>query len=231
MNPRHGIAALAVVLVGAAAGAYGRWVLWEPYNAIVLPIGIGALLLVVLVLATVPRTRTLALLCAVLAGGLVVGALFGPARPILASSPGTLVITLTAPRATTGSARATCSMDAAATELQLAMDSDVRLDILEDNPSLPADIDQREFSTVSLRVGDRWSGSPGRADEVDLLITVGRVEADAAETIMAADDASDLQLAWTADGGSLAFSGLRVDRRHQDAGEAIDLRGTLEWTC
>jgi hypothetical protein len=228
------LAALIVVFgVGAILAAYLDWIWWEPYRSITITIGAVATLLVAGLLVIVPATRTLALFIAVFGFGIVAGQVFGPARPELIHSEGQVTVTLTSPRATTGTGVATCATSSAGTELQVGGDSNLRLDIFPDDPAAPADVDQREFVSFSITAGDRWSPGPEpRSDDVHLSFIVGRVEAESLENRMAAGAGSPLELQWSNDGGTLTFSGLVPDIRATDpAGDHVDLAGTMEWTC
>lgn len=232
---RRWVAFVAVVaFVGAAIlGAVGDWVWWEPYKGLVITLAAGGILLVAIVLATPRRTRPAALVVAAIGVGLIAGQNLGPSRPQLEHFEGTLTVTLTAPRATSGSAPASCAMDAAATELSVSGDPNLRLDVVLDNPAAPADVDQREFFGVSLTVGDRWEQDPTpRPDGVVLRISVGRVEADLPETHMRSGPSSTLEVDRSATGGTLSFAGLVPEMRPGEAtGDPIDLAGTVTWTC
>ena len=223
-----------VAFVGAAIlGAVGDWVWWEPYKGLVITLAAGGVLLVAIVLATLRRTRPAALVVAAIGVGLIAGQNLGPSRPQLEQFQGTLTVTLSAPRATTGSAPVTCARDAAATELSLSGDPNLRLDVIADDPAAPADVDQREFVGVSLTVGDRWEQDPTpRPDGVVLRISVGRVEADLPETRMRSGRSSTREGDRSATGGTLSFAGLVPEIRPGEAtGDPIDLAGTVTWTC
>jgi hypothetical protein len=220
------------VIVAAGLGAIGDWVWWPVYNGIVITLAAGAILLVAIVLAVIPRTRIASLLVAVAGIGLIAGQNLGPSRPELQSFEGTMTVTLTTPRATSGSLPIWCSMDASGAELSVSGESDVRLDILPDDPAVPADIDQREFFFVSLTVGDRWpQRATPRADGVVLSTIVGSVKADDPETRMSSAPSSTLDLARSGAAGTLSFSGLVAEATDQPAGDPIDLAGTLTWDC
>jgi hypothetical protein len=163
--------------------------------------------------------------------GLVAGPAFGPSRPELRSDHGLMAMTLERPNATSGEGAAMCDTVENGSELQVSSAS--RVGILEDDPTVPADIDQREFVTIRLKVGDRWrDGAIRRSDDVDLVVIVGGVAADAPEVRLVASDDSTMEIQWTNDGGSLRFDHLVVDRSHGAAsGEPIDLAGTMTWTC
>jgi hypothetical protein len=227
------IAAALTLGIAVALGAIGDWYWWLPYNGILITLAAGALFLVAIVLALIPRTRPGALLAAIAGVGLIAGQLLGPSRPELQASEGTLTVTLTAPRPTTGTQAAYCSMDAGGTELMVSGDPNLRLDIVPDDPAAPADVDQREFFTVGLTVGDRWNEGPTpRADHIALSMIVGRVEADLPETRMASAPSSTIELTHSGTQGTLSFSGLvPVTARNEPAGPPIDIAGTLTWDC
>jgi hypothetical protein len=230
------VAALVALFAAAAAvGAYSDWEWWQPYSGLTITLAAGAILIVAVLLAVVGRARRrgMASAVAVVGLGLLAGQNLGPSRPALEQSQGRMTVTLTSPRSTTGSIAAYCSMDAGATELLVYSDANLRLDVVPDDPSIPADVDQREFALFEVSVGERWiDGSVRRPDDLVLSALVGRVEADAPESRMSSDPSSRLDLAWTAGGGTMTFAGLVLDTRFKDAsGGAIDLAGTIEWTC
>lgn len=229
---RRGLLILAGLLFLAAAGvgAYLDWIWWQHYSGLVVTLAGAGLLLLAVLPAIVPRGRPVALLVAAIALGLLAGQNLGPSRPTLHTTAGQVTVTLSSPRASTGSAPATCAMDDGARELQVSGDPNLRLDIFPDNPATPPDIDQREFVGVHLAIGDRWE--PVRADQTAIEIIIGRVEGDASETRLMADDTSILTLDRTADRGIARFEGLIRDPRAPEAtGEFAELAGTVEWTC
>jgi hypothetical protein len=229
-----GAAVLAVIfLLAAALGAYGHWILWHPMDGVLIYFAAGAALLTaaVIAIAATRSGRRLALVPVVVGIGLVAGSAFGPSRPELRSDHGLMVMTLERPNAASGEGAAMCDTVEDGSELQVSSAS--RLDILEDDLTVPADIDQREFVTIGLRVGDRWQdGAIRRSDDVDVVVIVGGVAADAPEVRLAASDDSTMEIQWTNDGGSLRFDGLVVDPSDGAApGGPIDLAGTMTWTC
>lgn len=221
---------------GVAAGAYGDWINWHPMDALMVTLGAMGILLVAGVLAALRNrtTRRVAVGLAALGVGVLAGQIVGPSRPDLMGAEGAITVTLESPKSATGSHDVTCMFTEAGTELQVSGDPNLRLDVIDDNPNAPADIDQRDFVTVVITVGDRWrDGAISRSDNVDLWLRVGRVEADVPETVMVADDASSIDIEWTKSGGALRFANLvPVGINGVDpATEPIDLRGTIEWTC
>ena len=234
MHRRRILLAAAVIFgIAAVVGAVLDWFWWPVYNGIVITLAAGAILIVAIVLAVVPRTRSAALIVAAAGVGLIAGQNLGPSRPALEQSEGTVTVTLTAPHAATGTHTATCSMDASGADFQVSGDPNLRVDVLPDDPSVPADIDQREFFGVSLTIGDRWNqGRTPRADDVALLVIVGSVAAKDPETRMSSAPTSTLEVTRSGSGGELSFSGLVPQPdAGQPAGEPIDLAGTLAWEC
>jgi hypothetical protein len=226
------IAAALIFVVAAGLGAIGDWYWWPVYSGIVITLAAAAILLVAFVLAVIPRTRIASLLVAMAGIGLIAGQNLGPSRPVLQPYEGTMTVTLTTPRATSGSLPIWCSMDASGAELSVSGESDVRLDILPDDPAVPADVDQREFFFVSLTVGDRWQqGATPRPDGVRLSTIIGSVKADDPETRMSSAPSSTLDLTRSGTGGTLSFGGLVVEATDQPARDPIDLAGTLTWDC
>jgi len=225
-----------LLAAGVAAGAYGDWINWHPMDALMVTLAALGILLVAGVLAALRRrvTRPVAFGLLAVGIGVLVGQIVGPSRPALIGNAGTVTVTLEGPKATTGNHDATCELTEAGTELQVGSDLNLRLDVIDDDPNAPADIDQREFVGISVTVGDRWRDRGIRlSDDVDLWIMVSRVEADLPATVMVADDASSIDIEWTNNGGTLRFAGLVSEPVNDGdpAGEPIDLRGTIEWTC
>lgn len=229
-----GAAALAIIFILAAAiGAYAHWILWHPMDGVLIFIVAGVALLAagVMAIALKRGARRMALVPLIVALGLLAGQGFGPSRPELQSDQGVMTVTLERPNAASGGGAAMCDTVENGSELQVSSAS--RLDILEDDPTIPADIDQREFFTIGLRVGDRWRDAAiRRSDDVDLVVIVGGVAADSPEVRLVANDDSTMEIEWTNDGGSLRFDRLVVDRSDGAAsGDPIDLAGTMTWTC
>ena len=227
------IVALLAFAGAAVLGGVGDWVWWQPFSGIVITLAAVAILLAAILLAVIRRTRPVALLVVAVGAGLIAGQNLGPSRAPLLGSDGTMTVTLTAPRATTGTTTISCSMDTAATEVSVSGDPNLRLDILPDDPSAPADIDQREFVGVGVTVGDRWDQGPSpRRDTVVLTMLVGQVQAGLPETRMRSASSSTLELDRSARHGTLSFRGLVPDTRsNEPAGAPIDLAGTLTWDC
>lgn len=226
-------AGLAATFVSAAAlGAYAHWVLWHSMDAILIFLAGGALLVGALIAATIrrPAFRQLSLFLLVAAVGLLLGQWLGPSRPPLREIAAEVTATLARPGITIGEGRGSCN-SVGRSELQVF--GSLRLQIRADDPSAPADIDQREFVTFSLTVGDRWRDRTiHRSDNVDLAVSVGSVVADEPEVALAADDGSLIELAWTEDAGSVHFDRLAVAPSATGvAGAPVDLAGTITWNC
>jgi hypothetical protein len=231
---RRTLVIVAVVAVGAAlVGAYLDWIWWLPYEGMLITIVGAGLLVVASILATVRRTRQLAILVVATGAGLLAGQNLGPARPALIHTEGSLTVSLTSPRPGTGTVPATCASEASGGAYQVSGDPNLRLDVIRDDPEAPADLDQREFVGIGLSVGDRWDqGSARRPDRIALWIRIGRVEAELPETPMRSDGSSTLVLEGTSETGSLDFAGLVHDPETTEAaGDGLELVGTVTWTC
>jgi hypothetical protein len=228
------LVALALVLIAAAVlAAWLDWRWWQVYRGLTITLWAAGLLVAAGVMATVRRVRPFGLFPLAAAIGLLIGQNVGPARPELIHSDGGATVTLAAPSATTSSIPVTCAMDAGATELSISADPNLRLGILPVDPTVPTDIDDREFVSLSWTVGDRWrDDEPDRTDGVALQIWVQDVRADAPASLMTSGPDSSLVLAWTPDRGMLRFADLVHVSDDPDApGPPIDLAGTIEWTC
>lgn len=226
------IAFVVLLVVGIVAGAVWDWFNWHPIDAIVLTLGAVLLLVLGGVLAIARRrARTLGVLLLVLGGGIVVGQVLGPSRPDLVHRDGSATVALISPKTTEGNALASCATSDGS-ELQLTVDQNLRLDIVDDDPSIPADIDQREFFGASLTIGDRWRvrGEP-RPDRAELLVIVGSVVADVPEARYVSTPTSTLEVDWTNTRGTLRFSGLQRVAGAEGSGAPLDLTGTIDWTC
>ena len=201
-------------------------------DSVLIILAAGALLVGALIVATIrkPAVRRLSLFPLVVAVGLLLGQWVGPSRPALRQTAAVVTATLERPGTTTGEGRGSCQT-AAGSELQVA--GDVRLAIRADDPSAPAEIDQREFVNILLTVGDRWRDRAiHRSDNVDLAVVVGSVVADEPEVVLAADDGSLIEIAWTEDAGSVRFDRLVVAPSMSGApGAPVDIAGTITWSC
>ena len=227
------IVAVGVAVAAAVVGGYLDWIWWLPYEGVLITLVGAGLLVVASILATVRRTRQLAILVVAAGVGLLAGQNLGPARPALIHTEGSLTVSLTSPRPATGTAPATCASEASGGAFQVSGDPNLRLDVIRDDPGAPADLDQREFVGISLSVGDRWDqGSAPRPDRVALWILIGRVEAEIPETPMVSDGSSTLVLEGTSEAGSVDFFGLVNDPDTTEAAsERIELVGSVTWAC
>jgi hypothetical protein len=228
-----GLAALTVIFVVAAGiGAYAHWILWHPMDGVLIFLAAGVALLTAGVTAVALKrvARRVALVPLVVGVGLLAGQV-GPSREELQHDAGTMTVTLERPNATSDDTAALCQTVKSGSELQVYGAS--RLGLGEHDPAIPADIDQREFVTINLAVGDRWRDAAiHRSDDVDLQLSLSGVVADAPEMNFAANDDSLIEIDWTNDGGSLRFDRLVVDSAQGVAsGEPIDLAGVISWTC
>jgi hypothetical protein len=227
------LAVLAVI--GYAAGAYGRWILWYPLDALGMWLIIGVILLAGVILVLIPRrpARLVGAGLLALGGAALLAQIVGPSRPELLASSGQLTLTTTTPIPGEASFEASCRSDAAGTEMTLNGDLNMRLDVYDDGGTIPADIDDREFVGVYIETGDRWRDSLNtRADNVFLLIIVSPVVDGMGEVRLRATDASDLELEWTRAGGTLRFAGLETYSEDPTVEpEPVDMAGTVTWTC
>ncbi len=231
-HPRYAAALAATFACAAALGAYAHWVLWQSIDALLITLAAGALLVGALIVAPIrkPAVRRLSLFPLVVAAWLLLGQWVGPSRPALRQIAAVVTATLDRPGVTTDEGRGSCQT-AGRSELQVA--GDVRLDIRADDPSAPAEIDQRELVNILLTVGDRWRDRAiHRSDNVDLAVIVGSVAADEPEVVLAADDGSLIELAWTEDAGSVRFDRLVVAPPMSGAsGAPVDIAGIITWNC
>ena len=229
------VLAAALFAVAAVAGAWGDWILWKPYAGIMITLAVAGLLVVAAAFALIPRrlTRRIGLLVAAVALGGLAGQNLGPSRPALTTSQGLVTVTLTSPRAATGSAPATCELDSGATELSMWSDPNLRLDILPVDPTAPSDSDQGAFVMIGVDIGDRWMAGPDRRpDHVLVGAMISGPTVKGAETRMVTGRDSSIELAWTGAGGTVRFGGMTRDTRYAEAvGDPIDLAGTITWTC
>lgn len=231
-HPRAALALAATFGAAAVLGAYADWVLWHSMDTLLVSMAATALLVGAVIAATIPRpfVRRTALFALVSALGLGVGQAVGPSRPELRQIPAEVTAALDRPGSATGEGQGSCDTGG---ESELQLVASLRLQVRPDDPSAPAELDQREFFTIALSVGDRWRDRAiHRSDNVDLAITVGTVVADEPEVRYAANDASLLELAWTVNSGSLRFDRLVIDPSPASAsGASLDLAGTITWNC
>jgi hypothetical protein len=230
---RFAVVLAATLICAVALGAVADWVLWQGSDAIWIILAAGALLVGALFVALLskPGARRRSLFPLVVAVGLMLGMWNGPSRPELRDAVAAVTATLERPVTGTGEGRGSCQT-AGSSELQLAA-ADIRLQIRADDPSAPTDIDQREFVSIYLTVGERWrDGAIHRSDNVDLMVVIGSPSADEPDVRLAAGDGSLIELAWTEDAGGVRFDRLVVDTfRNERSGPPVDLAGTISWSC
>lgn len=221
-----------VAVAGAIVGAVWDWYNWHPMSAIVATlVAIPLVLLgVVLLIVRARLSRQAGAVVMALGLGIVAGQILGPARPDLGYGEGTITIATDGPKVATGTGSATCSFDAAG-QFAVSGDSNLRLDIFDDDPTAPADVDQREFVGISMSVGERWQdGRVSRSDDVNLWISINRVT-ETSETVMLAADTSTIVVEGTAREGTIRFDGLVPFTGTEYVGDPIDIAGTLTWSC
>ena len=224
--------AVVVLVIAAAIGAWLDWVWWEVYSGVVITLGAAVLIVVAIVLLIPRASRPVGFLVGAAAVGLLVGQNFGPSRSPLTVAEGAIELAISSPVTADGTAPATCSVSEDGRDLSIGGDPNLRLAVLPDDPNAPSDVDQREFVGVSFSIGDRWDPVATRDDRSELRLLIGRVEADAGETWLISDASSTLDGVWDASGGSVTFAGLVPDTREPGTtGDALDLEGTLTWTC
>lgn len=226
------VARAVLAVVGAIAGAVWDWYNWHPMSAVVMTLVAASLLLVggALLAIRARWTRRVGPFVLALGLGIVAGQVLGPDRAPLDGKTGTISITTDSPTVATGTASAFCSSDRDG-QFQVSGDANLRLGLFDDDPTAPADLDQRAFVQISITNGDRWrNGGIERSDDLQLQIRIGPVTA-GAETVMLATDASTVDLQGTAQSGSLRFADLAHRTGPDGAGGPIDIAGTLTWTC
>jgi hypothetical protein len=217
-----------ILLVAAAVGAYVDWILWPVYSGLMLTLVAIGLLVVGGIAAIVPlrvvRPAGLAILA--VGAGLLLGQNLGPSRePLIQQFGGSITLWLERPVAAVASGPVDCTNVASETEFSVSSDPNLRLDTAE-----------QPFIAISLDKGDRWAvlRDVPRRDGVRLYITVTSplvVEAKPSTIGMEATDASTVEATFRNDGGSARFAGLAPMTGVDYSGEAIDLAGTIEWTC
>ena len=226
------IAVLAIVFaVSAIVGAYLDW-LWWPVaygGGLLIALGAGICLLVGGIVSGIGRgvVRRIGLVVLAVGVGLVAGQLLGPSRePVIFQGGGTMTLHLTSPVVAEANGPVDCQNVASGTEFSVDGDPNLRLD----TPEQP-------FVSIAINVGDRWKvlRDIPRKDGVSLQIGVtGALVQDGAKpgTVgMDATDASTLTSAFSNAGGSITFADLEPQVGPDFTGDAMDLAGTVEWTC
>lgn len=227
---RRGLALLALALVGSAiVGGYVDWHWWPVYFGLMLTIAAIALLVGALLLAAIPRApfRQIGVVGLVIAVGLLIGQNLGPEREPLQPGEGTLTLTLETPVVATATGPVNCSIVASGTDFSMTGDPNLRLETPE-----------RPFVAVSFDAGDRWevfhATQRPRKDGAHFSIGVTSpfvVDGKPSTIGMAATDESTLETTVTATGGTIRFANLAAQTGVDYSGQAMDLSGTLTWTC
>jgi hypothetical protein len=225
-RPRLLLLAAVALIGGFALGAWIDWRFWNPTYGVQILAVAGALLAIAF--AAVLRRRIPALVPVVAAGaiGLATGMALGPSREALRFSEGTVEVQLDRPTAATGTMTANCSTSPSGEHGAIsAGDSGDAMRI-----------DAEHELTLVLDSGDMYDfGVDGRPDGLGLLVLVRRIGAvdagsDPTETRLGSTATSRLEMTGTALAGTLTFDGLVVDRA-SDAGELVDVAGTVSWSC
>jgi hypothetical protein len=231
----RGIGALVLIaLAGAGVGAYLDWKWWHPTSGIVVTIGaIGLLLVGALAWSTRRRAiRPLAFATLAFGIGAIVGQNFGPSRPPITMTAGTVTVALTEPaNAETITGRADCQLTPDGENFQISGDPNLRLQI-GDQP-----LEERDAVQLSVAKGDMWEYGEPRGDGWSLIVIVSDSGPFTDEEIpglmyMTSTRNSQLVGSGTQDAGSIRFEGLGlVAEQSQGAEEAMELAGTIEWSC
>ena len=242
------MAIVALTVLGAtaaAAGAYLDWKLWHPMSGITITVGAGGILSLAALAWSIrdratltlrPVLRATAAGLAVAGASLLLGQNLGPAReaPILAQ--GTITIRLSQPPdAGQVTGAATCDLTASGDNFAVSGDPNTRLQVGDQ------DLRDQDFIGAYISRGDMWeSGAESRRDGLGLSFVVGGggpipEEGGPEEVWMASDRQSQLDGGGDQEAGSIRFSKLVVLDRSGDEdsvpGPAIELAGTIEWSC
>jgi len=213
--------------VAAVVGAYLDWLWWPVYSGLMITLVAFGLLIVGGIVAIIPRRliRRTGLVILAVAVGLLLGQNLGPSREALISSAGgRITLRLESPVTGTATGAVSCTNVASETEFQVSGDPNVRLDT------------DRSFVWISINKGDRWAAlhSEPRANGVSLWIAVSpeAVTDKGPSTIgMHATERSNVEATFANEGGNLRFKGLEPMSGPDYTGAALDLAGTIEWTC
>lgn len=219
--------------VGAVAGAVWDWYNWHPMSAVMITLLAIPLVVIggVLLIIRARRSRQVGSVVLALALGIVAGQVLGPSRPDLDSANGTMTVTTDSPTVGTATGEVYCSFDADG-QFQVSGGPNLRLELAADDPSMPADVDGREFVSISITVGDRWQDTPTpRSDGLVLSVWVSYVDARLSGVTMTSTATSTIGREGTARDGTLTFAGLVPSLREDDLGEPLDIAGTITWTC
>lgn len=221
------VVALAVVgLAAAVVGAWLDWLWWPVYSGLTITLAAFGLLIVGGILALIPRrpVRRLGLVILAAAVGALLGQNLGPSREELIQQEGTVTLTLEQPFVDSATASANCSTVASGTEFSMSGDVNMRLS-------------DRSFVWIYVDSGDRWavrSNAP-RANGLRLQIDISPEQVPDAgrpsSVGMQATSASTVDADLTSAGGRVRFAGLEPMTDADHDGTALDLAGTIEWTC
>lgn len=219
------VSAIGLVL-GAIGGAYLHWVWWEiGYSPLTTILGV-AVLIVGLIVALIPREMASRIGLPILAVGvgLLVGQNLGPSREPLIDQPGGMMtLRLTSPVVAVATGSADCTNISSETEFSVEGSFDQPLG----SPS-----------GILIQLGDRfpYPRDNARMDQVRLEIEViteldpGGIKI-ASRIGMEATESSTLESTFGTGGGSIRFADLEAVSGGVYSGEAMDLAGTITWTC
>ena len=226
LSPQFAVALAIVGLAAAVVGAWLDWLWWPVYSGLMITIVALGLLIVGIVLAFIPQRfvrRVGFVLLAIAIGGLL-GQNLGPSREPLIQQEGTVTLTLQRPFADTTTASALCDNVASGTEFSVTGDVNMRLS-------------DRSFVSIYLNAGDRWAvrSDEPRTNGVRLEITVtpeAVPDAGKPATIgMQSTPSSTVEAQFANEGGRVRFANLEPMAGVDYTGAAVDLAGTIEWTC
>ena len=228
-HPGFIVTLILAFVLAAIVGAYLDWMWWPVTSGLVITLAALPLGLFGVIAAAIGTglVRRIGLIVLVVGVGLLVGQNLGPARARLLSGDGTLALTLDGPSPVSGSGGASCNTVADGTEISVSGDPNLQLD----SPDEP-------FVDVWFDRGDRWEAlRPGRraTDGTLLVIRVtprAVADDDKPSTIgMGADETSTVTFASDGTSGTIRFADLVPLTGPDYTGEAMDLSGTIEFTC
>ncbi len=223
------VIAAAGFLLGTLVGAYLNWFWWEIGYRPLTTILALATLVVGGVVWMIGRgmARRIALVVLAVGFGVLAGQSLGPGRePLLNHSAGTLTLRLHSPVAAVTTGSADCTTVASANEILV-------VGALDQPPGQLGSPD-----TIVVQLGDRWAfpRDTSRPDRVRLEVGVttqlvpGSIKV-LTKIGMEATPSSTLEATFSNEGGSIRFANLAAVGGPAFTGEAMDLAGTLEWTC
>jgi hypothetical protein len=215
--------------LAAVVGAYLDWRFWVEVTGGGLLVSLVAIVILVtsgLVAVLSRRVRRIAIVAFAVGLGVIAGQVGGPSREPQIVQTGTMTIHLTSPFIAVASGAASCQNVASGTEFQVGNDENARFDTSDG-----------EFVSVFINKGDRWevlSDAP-RKDGVRLDIRITPtsipISGKPGTSGMQADSSSPLTSTFSNTGGSIQFSNLVVQTGADFSGEAMNLAGTIDWTC